>query len=728
MKAILVMTAMLLAMMAQKEALADAVQNDHQNKVNSEGVIVQGKPWLINPETRYAHSLPEVDGTVITVTKKASVVQLDHQPTVINNNQREMFNRLPGVIIAEQQDPTQLNLTYRGIGNPQESEYVLVLQDGMPIALDWFGYPAHYYLPIPQTIDSIQMIRGGSGLLYGPEPQPVINYVSRAPDPSHMLTGMTEQVMGADGLFSSYNEITGTRGALGYLADFSRRQSDGMRENGDFTLNSGDLRLKYAVGEHQGLRLDVLAYSLDSGLPGFLTVRQFNADPDMTTTPADHLWTDRFSGALRYDNQFSGNDLLTVKLWAGKTEVAHRSDSYSGDTPTAASINEQTFHFGGLDARLAHRWGRGNALTVGTTLYRSSSDWGVVDNLQPYTRRDDRSGTISYDNHSTTKYGALFAENVFRFGKFHIVPSARLEREEIGTNEKIAASPPHTGPLVHDTLSRDVALFGLGLGNDFGHGNETYLNIAQGYRPVRYRDVASNRSRLNAGNDPDTTEYLTFEAGIHGWPQAGLFYDVSVFVVQTNNRIESQSDGLGGSVNVNSGDARSRGVEMELDYDLLRISANAPADRHLDFFVNASLLDAQITDSITLENSADPMGSTLAGNTPAYAPDYVIKAGLTWRQQDHWKASLVGQSIGTQFWADSNQPRIAGDVIVMPARIPSYTVFDLSADYLIAQHLRLLGGVSNLTNEHYYSRVFFVNGGIEPAPGRNFHLGAAYDF
>jgi hypothetical protein len=46
----------------------------------------------------------------ITVTKKTSVVKLADQPTIIDNYQRELFDRLPGIVLAEQQNPTQLNL------------------------------------------------------------------------------------------------------------------------------------------------------------------------------------------------------------------------------------------------------------------------------------------------------------------------------------------------------------------------------------------------------------------------------------------------------------------------------------------------------------------------------------------------------------------------------------------------------------------------------------------
>src|SRR6202008_45928 len=85
-------------------------------------VLIRAKPWLFNRETRYTHSLPEVDGTTITVTKKTSVVKLDNQPTVIDNNQREVFDRLPGIVLAEQQNPTQVNLSYRGLAKPHEDE------------------------------------------------------------------------------------------------------------------------------------------------------------------------------------------------------------------------------------------------------------------------------------------------------------------------------------------------------------------------------------------------------------------------------------------------------------------------------------------------------------------------------------------------------------------------------------------------------------------------------
>jgi Fe(3+) dicitrate transport protein len=679
---------------------------DQESTLDS--VYVEGKRWLFNRRTRYAHSLPEVDGPTITVTKKTSVVQLNAVPTIIDNNQRELFDRLPGIILAEQQNPTELNLSYRGLGNPQESEFVLLMQDGIPLEMDWIGFPTIYYIPVPQTIGSVQMIRAGSGLLYGPEPQPVINFISQLPS-TRPLAGTTEQVGGSNSLYSSFNRISGTDGNWNYLADYSRRQSDGQRQNGDYVLNAGDLHLGYLFGT-QKLSLDFHAYSLDSGLAGLMTGAQFLTNRKQTTTPDDRLWADRYTTVLTYENKFSDKDSYTQKLWSGYQDLWTRSDTYASGVGTGATLSGQRFNYTGLDGRWLHRWGAGNALTVGYTLYTSRSPYNEWNTTNPVINKDDESGIPFYDDERTTTYGALFAENVFRFKYFHLVTSARFDHERLSTDESLAPHPS----LVNATYTKNVPLFGLGIGNDFGHGNETYLNVSQGFRPLRYLDIASPFGNFSSTNNPDPTKYLTYEAGVHGWPSPGLYYDVSVFQVNVKDRIESEHLTQTETIDVNTGNTRSRGVELEGHYDLFRLFSTIASNLHLDAFANASLLDARFTSSIV-------PGQT--GKIPAYAPHGVFKAGITAREDDRYKVSLAVDTVGSQYFQDSDQP-----IGSTPAHIPTYTVVDLAGDYVIAGHLRILGGVSNLTNRHYYSRVFLFGGMLEPARDRSIYAGAAYDF
>jgi Fe(3+) dicitrate transport protein len=290
------------------------------------------------------------------------------------------------------------------------------------------------------------------------------------------------------------------------------------------------------------------------------------------------------------------------------------------------------------------------------------------------------------------------------------VTSARLDRETLDSQESLAPHPS----LVNATYSKNVPLFGIGIGNDFGHGNESYLNISQGFRPLRYLDIASPFSNFSTTNNPDPTKYLTYEAGVHGWPTLGLYYDVSIFQVNVKDRIESQQLTQTETIDVNTGNTRSRGLEFEGHYDLLRLSSSVASSLHLDAFANASLLDARFTNSII-------PGQT--GKIPAYAPHGVFKAGITAREDGHYKISLLLDTVGSQFFQDSD--RSIGSTA---AHIPTYSVADLAGDYVIAGYLRLLAGVSNLSNRRYYSRVFLFGGMLEPASDRSFYAGAAYDF
>ena len=676
------------------------------------------------------HIMKEVDGPLITVTKKTSITKLDSIPTVVDNNLRALFAQTPGLFVSEQQSPGQANLSYRGIGNPQESEFVTVMLDGIPLMSDWIGYPTIYTLPLPQQISEVQLIRGGSSLLYGPEPPPVVNMVSRKPIADRKLGGYAEAVVGSNGLIGLFNQLSGTSGNWDYLADAHYRSSDGERDNGDSTLRGADLHIGYSSGEMNHTSVDLHVSQLETGDPGKMSYTQFIADPDQTTTPYNKLWTDRYVLALTDDRFFSEDTELVTKLWGGYQDNASRSQD-RGPAPTTATVQDDQFRFYGVDARVLHRWGRGNALTVGTTVYHSDAPFRqfTVDGLTP--GRYDRYGVPCATPASTecarlrqsrsTDYGAVFAENVFRFpGEWHFVPSVRLEREKVRIDETIRP-PTLTRGLVDREVTHTVPLFGLGFGNDFGHANETYFNVSQGWRPVRYFDVGSPFGNTSPDpiNDPDPTHVLSWEAGIHGTPANGLFYDVSLFRVDVKDRIESQQLPGGNSnetINVNTGDTRHRGVEGQIDYDFLA-AVDPKTARHLSVFANVSLLDAEFTAS----------AKGLKGNKPAFSPDYLARVGLSYREDKHFKFALSLVSVGSQYWQDSNQASgVSGAAGYIPAEVPAYAVGDLSADWWLSPDVRVLGGVSNFTDKTYYARVF--GGGLEPAIGRTFHVGASWEF
>jgi Fe(3+) dicitrate transport protein len=716
-------TALSVPVQAQDAAAPAAQATTELPKVN-----VRGRRSQDDTRPKLQHIMREVDGALITVTKKTSITKTDNIPTVIDNL-RNLFAQTPGLFYSEQQSPGQMNLSYRGIGNPQESEFVTVMLDGIPLESDWIGYPTIYTFPLPQQISEVQLIRGGSSLLYGPEPPPVVNMISRKPVADRELAGYTENVVGSNGLFSTFNQVSGTSGSWDYLADAHYRKSDGERDNGDSKLRGADLHIGYRPDDMAYTALDLKAWSLDTGDPGKLSYPQFVADEDTVTTPYNRLWTDRYVLALTHERHFDPDTELVAKLWTGYQDNASRTQDRA--PATTSTLQDDQFRFTGIDARLVHHWARGNAFTVGTTLYTSDAPFRQwTDNTVSPDRYDRHGNPCASSTDSdcarlrqqrSTDYGALFAENVFRFaGNWHFVPSVRLEREVVDIDETIKPVTL-TRDLVDRSVTHTVPLFGLGIGNDFGHGNETYFNVSQGWRPVRYFDVGSPFGNTAAGaiNDPDPTHVVSWEGGVHGTPVDGLFYDASLFWVNVKDRIESQQIPdmpPGNTINVNTGDTRHRGFEGQIDYDFLA-AQDPKTTSHLSLFANLSLLNAEFTSSI----------KGYVGNKPAFSPNYLARVGAAWREDKHYKLALSVVSVASQYFQDSNLPTATPDAAnYIPAKVPSYTVADFSGDWWVVPQVRLLGGISNLTDRKYYARVF--GGGLEPAVGRTVYLGAAYEF
>ncbi|MBM7131676.1 TonB-dependent receptor family protein [Dyella mobilis] len=681
-------------------------------------INVHADDWRKYLKAKLQYQMPEVDGPKITVTKKTTVTHLENQPTVIGNNLNQALARTPGVLVSEQPTPTQFNFSYRGIGNPQESEFVLVMQDGIPMEGDWIGFPTLYAFPMTQSLSEVQLIRGGSSLLYGPEPAPVINLVSKRPAPGTPLTVSTENVVGEHGLFSSYNVIERNQGAWAFRADAGYVHSDGTRANDGSQNRQADLYLAYKPDEHQQWWMDFHAISAVSGDPGRLSYTQWQQDPRTVTTPYNRDWVNRDQLVLGHTREFGDRWSLEAKLWFTYQDLVSRAAKASlpgQPLPSSTTLQDEAFRTYGADVRLRKNWGQGNALTVGTVLFRGNDPFRQWSSPDLMVARDDHDGTPVLNQRRSSQYESLFAENVFRLPyRIHIVPSVRLEHERIAVDETVR--PPFlTRPYIHEADGRHLPLFGLGLGNDFGHGNETYFNVSQGWRPLRYFDIASPFSNLVPGHAAQLSKSLSWEAGVHGAPVTGLYYDVSLYWIDFRNRLETQYINAIDTIEVNTGDTRSRGLEGQLDYDFFARTSLASEGQHLESFVNVSLLNATFT------GSAIP---GQVGKTPAFSPSYLVKTGVTWRDE-HVKLSLTAVSSAAQYWQDSDQAYGSGQTY-MPARIPAYTVVDVASDWQLNRSLRLLAGISNIGNRHYFDRVW--QNGLEPAFGRTWYTGFALSY
>lgn len=654
-------------------------------------------------------SLGDVEGAQIFDSKKTTVVQLEHQPAPVRDDYRRAFATMPGLLVSEMAIPSHVNLNYRGIGNPHESEYLMTLRDGIPIGSDLFGYPTTYYAPPLQTIDSIQFIRGGSSLLYGPQPGPKLNFVSRRPPVEGGPRFSTEHVFGSDSLYSTFNEVSGSVGRFGYLGSFHHREADGFRDNADYTLDNGEIGLALRATEDSRLYFGFYGFESESGEAGRLTLPQYLADREQTTTPINRIWIDRYSPTLTLEQEISDDTLLIVKGWAAYQDRFSRRQNGGG---TQTALDRQEFYSLGTDARVRHFWtgsDEEHALTAGVTLYSARSPRSRERNEGVSEARD---GELVFDLDRRTHYGAAFAENRFQFGRFAVIPSARVDFVNLRVEENFNDEKD----LQDESFSRAVPLFGLGLSYEAGANHEIYANASQGYRPPKYDDLVNpTRGAAGQGGAPDESDVLNLELGLRGAPTSWFFYDTSLFFVDWDGFVETQVIGAD-EIRSNSGRARYYGWETSAEVNLTRLyddrAGSAYADRWGSFslFGNVSFLNAEF------------VSGRHDGNTPAYAPDHMIKTGAVYRWQDRAKVSLTGVLLDDHFWQDSNT---AGNVGT--EKVAAYAVWDLALEANVYRdNVSLLAGINNLFDEDYYSRV--RGDGIEVTQERNYYVGARLSF
>lgn len=652
--------------------------------------------------------LPDLSGAKIYAGKKTTSFSLNQAPSVQPDQYRRVFSQAPGLLVSEMQIPSQVNLSYRGLNDPHESKGLLVMKDGIPLLSDWHGYPTLYYSPPLEAVERVEFIRGGSSLLYGPQPGPVLNYVTYLPPADKKFTADTKHSFGNFGMYSLFNSLGGTVGPLGYYGYYGFRQADGPRENSDYSVHSGNAKGTLQMGESSRLGANFDTYSSESGEAGRLTFAQYSMDPNLTTRFNDRIWIDREVGSVTYEQEITENGLLTIKPWMGHQERLSRRQ-----TGVATNLDRQEFTFVGVDNRLRWLWeflGNQQALTGGFVFYYADAPRNRRRGLTPES--DDGPEIFKMDR--STQYWALFAEHLFKYGRFSVVPAFRLEMISLAAQEKFNTGV--TRSLINEDFFSAVPLFGLGLAFDLGRRNELYANISQGYRPKEYDDLANPTSSTQLfSSNLEESQIWNYEAGVRGKPAAWFMYDTSFFFIDYDNYIENLNLGGGNVKRSNSGRALFGGWEAtgEMDviglYDDLAKSEIGKTIGKLGPYANIQLLDAEF------------VGGANDGKDPSYSPEYVVKGGLSYNLPKWFKATLSSVFVADHHWQDSNSA-ISGATNIGTTKVGTYKVWDLALEvFLYKDILSVFGGASNLFNETYYSRV--RSDGIEPAEGRNVYGG-----
>lgn len=663
-------------------------------KAESESDTLDQRGWL-----------PAVLGTTIFSGKKTAVLDTDAQAKIVNNNYRQILSQTPSLLISEESSPL-VSIGYRGL-NPHRAQFTQMLRDGIPIHADQFGYPEAYYTPPLDTVDRIEFVHGGAALLYGPQPGGALNYVTHVPRKDREYSFRTQHIMGSDDLYSTFNSADGTIGKLGYYLYYNHREGDGFRSaNSDFDLDNLALKLIYETESAGKFIFNASTYNEEHGEPGGLTAANFAAGNLAATRLFDRFELDRDFMSIGYEVEPTPDSFLTSTLWW--TDYTRYSARQSGGgfgtlaIGPGNSIETQQFETFGLDTRYRNNWGNGgdtqHTFSTGIQIYHTDSprtdELGATPNAS--------SGALRRASDREVLYAPVFVENKFSFGKFSITPALRVENFRQKVNETVNLDSG--APLRSKEQSDHVFLGGLGAEYAIQDESAIYANISQGYRPQIFSEAVPTGPLQLVNGDLEEGKSIEYELGYKTRAIDWLTLDASVFLLSFEDQIGSVVVGPD-TVFQNVGDAIHKGVDVSAIFDISQL-ANIPENYgSFDFYVNATLLDAEFSDGPN------------DGFAPQYAPDYILRTGLNYAIADRAKVTFGGTFVNDHFADDTN---------TLAREVPAYMVWDLTAEVKVHENVRLLAGINNIFDESYFSRV--RADGIDPANGRNFYVGASLEF
>ncbi len=689
--------------------------------------------------------MPEVVGTSIYAGKKNALIVLDNvQGNVVTNNMRQVVAKVPGIHIWESDGSgIQIGIAARGL-SPNRSWEFNVRQNGYDIAADPFGYPEAYYNPQLQAVQRIEIVRGQGSLQYGPQFGGMVNYILRnGSEINKPFEFETQQTVGSNGLFNSYNAIGGETKKLQYYTFFDHRNADGWRQNSRYYTNAGFGTFTYRLTDKFSLTAEVMRYNMRSQQPGGLTDADFEKDPQQSYRSRnwfDITWT---TVALIANYRINENHRFNVKAFTvlgdrnsgGYLRAINVKDSIN---PSILTYNNRTVDIDnyrnyGMEARYLGEYrlaGMRNSFSAGVRLYKGTT----------YRYRDGVGTTgTEYsaelvnpvwpkDIDYRSANAAVFAENIFRLSeKFIVIPGIRYEYVFAEASGRNGYNSDGTEIILqNEKRDRGFLLAGVGAEYHITPYTEFYGNITQAYRPMQFADLTAPPTTDVVDPNLEDAKGYNADFGYRGKIKEYLFFDVSGFFLQYNNRIgvitQQSSDGSFYNYRTNVGNSSSKGFEGIVEFNPVKALESQSKWGNISLFASYGYIDARYGNFKVVSKVDNSLVETnLKDKQVENAPVNILRTGLTYNYKGF---SVTGQiSRVSEAFSDANNT-VTPSANGQNGLIPAYTVSDLTFTYRFTKMLNIKAGINNLTDEKYFTRRAggYPGPGLLPADGRTFFI------
>ena len=593
---------------------------------------------------------------------------------------------IPGVQVTNNSSSggsaISLNIGVRGLEG-RYSPRTTVLLDGIPMAVAPYGQPQLSFAPLSLgNIESIDVVRGGGAVRYGPQSVGgIINFRTRD-IPNQPVAGdaaVRYNDFSEGGHNTQYSAFVGgqVNQDLGVALLYSGQDGSGWRQHSDEKTDDVALKFRYALTPNSEVYGKFSYYEARTDVPGGLTSAMYAADPFQSQRTRDQ-WSGRRTGIdLGYINTIS--DTQEFELRTYYSDSFRQSVLANGFDATATSLSSQPRNYGvfGIEPRYTQRFFAGSFthdVSVGMRYLRERADETVINT----TLRTGRSSVSRASDNSTDAY-AYYIDDQIAVGNWRVTPGLRFEDVEVGRVNKAngySESVKNTEPLpslnVAYLLSPQFTLFG---------------NYTTSYGSIQHLQL--NLNPLGNPLQPETAK--TVEAGVRWNRGDGTSAEATVFDMRFDNQLEFQS---GSGYWLNRGETHHQGVETRAAYAFDKAGPLAG----LSAYATLTYTKA------TLREGA------FAGNDLPFYSRWTDALGLRYALGT-WDFELSSTHQSSQYADDANTQaeNAAGSLGV----IPGFRLWNVQARWKMPSRpgVELAFGVNNLTDERYFTRTTDTNAG-----------------
>lgn len=673
--------------------------------------------------------LKPIQGTYIWAGKKNEVISIENtDANIAEKTPRQVFAKVPGVFVYDMDGTgNQTNISTRGL-DPHRGWEFNIRADGILTNSDMYGYPAsHFSLPM-EAIGRIELVRGTGALQYGAQFGGMLNYVLKQPDTTKAVSFETVNSAGSYGLVSTCNSIGGKIGKLQYYAYYSRRVSDGYRDNSDSDYDGEGLVLKYMISHDLAVRAELLRSNYLYHIPGPLTDAMFEANPRQATRSRNYFNPEIYVPSLAVDWKIGERTRLSWTVSAVLGD--RRSVMFDRPANIADTINRATFAYNPRQVDIDHF----NSKTTELRLLQDYSLFGQKSTLavgvqyinNDLNRQQLGKGTtgsgfdLAIDPagwgrnlHLKTQNVAFFFENKFQLTeKLSVSPGLRYES---GSSKMSGTTAYYDDDKdLPTTIEHRFPLLGINSEFVLNRRQSLYAGFSQAYRPVIFKDIIPGN--IYEKTDKNLKDAYGFNAEL-GWrgTAGGLKWDLSAFALQYNNRLgtlaepDPQRDTFV-LYRTNIGDSRTYGLECFAEYGFHIVDGV-----YAGVFTSTAYFDARYQGDSVRVNSAK--NESIKGKRVESVPEWISRNGLNVRYKGLSVSVLYSYTAKT--FADplnTVTPTATGSV----GLVPSYGLLDLNASYRIRKMTFRLS-LNNLTDKQYFTKrpTFYPGPGIWPSDGRS---------